>query len=294
VVELCRIADSVLPPGVLNFVCGAGPDIGEALTLSPDVDMISFTGSSAVGRHIQAAVGASMKRTLLELGGKSASIVFADCDRAKALAGAMTVWTFHAGQVCIAGTRLLVEQAIYDEFTARLAATGPTLRIGDPRLPGVVVGPVVSAAQRERIERFVARGLEEGATLACGGKRPPHLPRGYYVEPTLFTAARNDMVVAREEIFGPVITAIPFRDEAEAIALANDSDYGLYGYVWTGDSTRGIRVARALRTGTVQINGSPLNPDAPFGGYKLSGIGRDGGRWALEAYSELKYIGWTA
>jgi acyl-CoA reductase-like NAD-dependent aldehyde dehydrogenase len=235
-----------------------------------------------------------MKRTLLELGGKSACIVFADADPAKALAGAMQTWTFHAGQVCIAGTRLLLEQAVYDDFTRRLAAAGPTLRIGDPRGAGVVVGPLVSAAQRERVERAVARGLAEGATLACGGRRPGGLARGFYVEPTLFTGVRNDMSIARDEIFGPVITAIPFRDEAEAIALANDSEYGLYGYVWTGDTARGLRVARALRTGTVQVNGSPMNPDAPFGGYKRSGVGRDGGRWALGAYSELKYIGWTA
>jgi acyl-CoA reductase-like NAD-dependent aldehyde dehydrogenase len=294
VAELCRIAASVLPPGVLNFVCGAGPEIGEALVLAPEVDMVSFTGSSAVGQRIQEAVGPRMKRVLLELGGKSPSIVFADADLEAAVAGAMQVWTFHTGQICIAGTRLLVEQSIYADFTARLADAGRTLRVGDPREPGVVVGPLVSASQRARVERYIAQGLSEGATLACGGKRPAHLPRGYYVEPTLFTGVRNEMVVAREEIFGPVISAIPFRDEAEAIALGNDSDYGLYGYVWTGDAARGMRVARALRTGTVQVNGSPLNPDAPFGGYKLSGIGRDGGRWALDAYSEVKYIGWTA
>jgi len=153
---------------------------------------------------------------------------------------------------------------------------------------------LVSAAQRNRVEGFIARGVAEGATVACGGKRPKHLPKGYYVEPTLFTHARNDMLIAREEIFGPVITALPFRDDAEAVALANDSEYGLYGYVWSRDAARAQRVARGIRTGTVQINGSPMNPDAPFGGYKQSGIGRDGGRWALGAYSELKYIGWTA
>ncbi|MGH7742337.1 MAG: aldehyde dehydrogenase family protein, partial [Candidatus Eiseniibacteriota bacterium] len=158
----------------------------------------------------------------------------------------------------------------------------------------VVVGPLVSAAQRDRVERYIAQGVKDGATLACGGKRPAHLARGYYVEPTLFTNATNAMHVAREEIFGPVITAIPFREEAEAIAITNDSDYGLYGYIWTGDSARGLRVARQLRTGTVQINGGPMNPDAPFGGYKQSGVGRDGGRYALNTYSELKYIGWTA
>ena len=294
VAALCRIVAGVLPPGVLNFVGGQGPEIGEALVLAPEVDMISFTGSSAVGARIREAVAPRMTRVLLELGGKSPNIVFADADPAAALAGAMQPWTFHTGQACIAGTRLLVEQSIYDDFAARLAAAGRALRVGDPRAPGTVVGPLVSAAQRARVERYIAQGLAEGATLACGGKRPPHLARGYYVEPTLFTGVRNDMVIAREEIFGPVISAIPFRDEAEAIALANDSDYGLYGYVWTRDPERALRVARALRTGTVQVNGSPLNPDAPFGGYKRSGIGRDGGRWALAAYSELKYIGWTA
>jgi acyl-CoA reductase-like NAD-dependent aldehyde dehydrogenase len=206
----------------------------------------------------------------------------------------MSVWTFHSGQICIAGTRVLVEASIYDELTAQLAAAAPRLTIGPPDGEGVAVGPLVSAAQRERVERYIARGIEEGARLACGGKRPAHLARGYYVEPTLFTGVRNDMTIAREEIFGPVIAAIPFRDEEEAIAIANDSDFGLYGYVWTGDSARGLRVAGALRTGTVQINGSPMNGDAPFGGYKLSGIGRDGGKYALQAYSELKYIGWTS
>lgn len=294
VAELCRIVDSVLPPGVVNFVCGSGAEVGAALTTSPDVDMISFTGSTAVGRRIQETAAGRMKRTLMELGGKSANIVFADADITKALASAAQVWSFHSGQICIAGTRVLIEQPIYDRFTDQLAATGPTLKIGDPHEPGVVVGPLVSAAQRQRVERFIARGIAEGGRLACGGKRPAHLPRGYYLEPTLFTDARNDMTIAREEIFGPVITAIPFHDAAEAIAIANDSDYGLYGYVWTGDSARGLRVARALRTGTVQINGGPMNPDAPFGGYKQSGIGRDGGRYALSTYSELKYIGWTA
>jgi acyl-CoA reductase-like NAD-dependent aldehyde dehydrogenase len=294
VAELCRVVGSVLPPGVINFVCGPGPEIGEALTLSPHVDMISFTGSTAVGMKIAEAAGARMKRTLLELGGKSANIVFADCDRVRALRSAASVWTFHSGQICIAGTRVLIEEPIYETFTAELAAAGVKLKIGDPREPGVEVGPLVSAAQHERVERYIRKGIEEGATLACGGKRPPNLKKGYYFEPTLFTDVRNDMTIAREEIFGPVIAAIPFRNEAEAIAIANDSDYGLYGYVWTSDTVRGLRVARALRTGTVQINGSPMNPDAPFGGFKNSGVGRDGGRFALHAYSEIKYIGWTA
>lgn len=294
VAELCRIVAAELPPGVVNFVNGPGPELGEALVASPDVDMISFTGSTGVGIRIQEVASKRLKRTLLELGGKSAQIVFADADREKALRGAMQVWTFHTGQICVAGTRLLVEASIYDEFTTQMAAAAAKLTIGDPRTPGVVVGPLVSSAQRERVERYVEIGKREGATLACGGKRPAHLPTGWYYEPTLFTGVRNDMTIAREEIFGPVVAAIPFRDEAEAIAIANDSDFGLFGYVWSRDTAKAIRVARGMRTGNVHINGSVMNHDAPFGGYKLSGIGRDGGRYALNAYSELKYIGWTA
>jgi acyl-CoA reductase-like NAD-dependent aldehyde dehydrogenase len=292
--ELARIVASALPPGVVNLVCGSGPEIGEALVAAPDVDMISFTGSSLVGRKIEEAAAAGLKRTLQELGGKSANVVFADADLDKALRSSMSVWTFHSGQICIAPTRLLVERKVYDEFTARMAKAAAALKIGDPNEPGVVVGPLVSRAQRERVERYVKIGIEEGATLACGGRRPPHLTRGWYYEPTLFTDARNDMTIAREEIFGPVIVAIPFEGEEEAIAIANDSEFGLYGYVWTRDVARGLRVAREVRTGTVQINGSPPNPDAPFGGYKHSGIGRDGGKFALGTYSELKYIGWSS
>jgi acyl-CoA reductase-like NAD-dependent aldehyde dehydrogenase len=295
VAELCRIVAQVLPPGVVNFVNGSGPEIGEALVAAAYVDMISFTGSTGVGLAIQEASAKRLKRTLLELGGKSPQIVFADAPREAALKGATQVWTFHSGQICIAGTRLLVERSIYDEFTRAMVEIAGRIKVGDPREPGTVMGPLVSAAQRDRVERFIQSGRDEGATVACGGKRPAHLPKGFYVEPTLFIGARNDMTIAREEIFGPVVTAIPFDDEAHAIALANDSDYGLYGYVWTGDSARGLRVARALRTGTVQVNNSGgMNPDAPFGGYKRSGIGRDGGLYALDAYSEQKYIGWTA
>ena len=206
----------------------------------------------------------------------------------------MSVWTFHSGQICIAPTRLLVEDSIYDEFTGRMAAAASRLKIGDPHEQGVVVGPLVSRTQRDRVERYVEIGRKEGAKVACGGKRPDSPARGWYFEPTLFTEATNEMAIAREEIFGPVITAIRFKDEQDAIRIANDSEFGLYGYVWTGDTARGLRVARALRTGTVQINGSPPNPDAPFGGFKMSGIGRDGGRFALGTYSELKYVGWAS
>jgi acyl-CoA reductase-like NAD-dependent aldehyde dehydrogenase len=257
------------------------------------VDMVSFTGSTLVGSKIQEVAARTMKRTLQELGGKSANVVFGDADLDRALQSSMSVWTFHCGQICVAPTRLLLQESIYEEFTQRMVAAAGRLKIGDPHKAGVVMGPLVSRAQRDRVEEYVKIGIDEGATLACGGKRPEHLPRGYYFEPTLFTHATNQMRIAREEIFGPVIVAIPFRDEAEAIAMANDSDFGLYGYVWSRDMVRAMRVARSIRTGTIQINGSAPNPDMPFGGFKQSGVGRDGGRFALQTYTELKAIGWA-
>jgi acyl-CoA reductase-like NAD-dependent aldehyde dehydrogenase len=295
VAELIRIVNDVgFPPGVINFVNGENPEVGAALVDSPDVDMVSFTGSTAVGQQIQAAAGKHMKRTLLELGGKSANLVFSDAALDKALAGAMSTWTFHSGQICTAPTRLLIERTLYEEFTRRMAEAARGLKIGDPYEEGVVVGPLVSRAQRARVENYIQVGRDEGATVACGGRRPTYLSRGFFIEPTLFTGARNDMRIAREEIFGPVVTAIPFRDEDEAIALANDSDYGLFGYVWSQDLERAQRVAGRMRTGTVAINGAPgHNAEAPFGGYKLSGIGRDGGLYALAAHTEIKHIAWT-
>jgi acyl-CoA reductase-like NAD-dependent aldehyde dehydrogenase len=291
VIELCRILAEELPPGVVNLVSGQQPEIGEALVAGP-IDMVSFTGSSAVGRSIQQVCGQSMKRSLMELGGKSAKIIFADADLDAALRGAMATWAFQSGQACIAPTRLLIERAVYQEFTQRLAAAASSLKIGEPREEGVVLGPLISAAQLQRVESYVAAGVEEGATLACGGARPAYMTRGYYYEPTLFTDVDNTMRIACEEIFGPVVVAIPFDSELEAIDIANDSDYGLSGYVWSGDVDRAIRVARAMRTGSVQINGTPPRPDTPFGGFKQSGIGRDNGLYSIAAYTEMKFIGW--
>jgi acyl-CoA reductase-like NAD-dependent aldehyde dehydrogenase len=204
----------------------------------------------------------------------------------------MATWAFQSGQACIAPTRLLIERAVYQEFTQRLAAAASSLKIGEPREEGVVLGPLISAAQLQRVESYVAAGVEEGATLACGGARPAYMTRGYYYEPTLFTDVDNTMRIACEEIFGPVVVAIPFDSEQEAIDIANDSDYGLSGYVWSGDVDRAIRVARAMRTGSVQINGTPPRPDTPFGGFKQSGIGRDNGLYSIAAYTEMKFIGW--
>lgn len=290
--ELAREVARELPPGVLNYVAGKEPELGETLVAAPEVDMISFTGSTRVGVRIAEVAGRSMKRTLLELGGKSADIVFADANLENALIGAASTWTFHSGQMCIAPTRLLVERAFHDEFVEAMVGFARGLKIGDTRDPQTDVGPLISAAQRAHVERYVAAGLEEGVSIACGGVRPPELKRGFFYEPTLLAEATNEMSVAREELFGPVITVIPFDSEEEAVAMANDSELGLYGYVWSGDTHRAVRIARQLRVGTVQINGAPPNPDAPFGGFKMSGIGRDGGRYGLAAYSELKYVGW--
>ena len=292
VIELVRVLEEVgFPPGVVNVVTGSNADVGAALVESPDVDMISFTGSTGVGQRIYEAGARTMKRLLLELGGKGACIVFEDADVAKAVTALVSVWGFHSGQICTAPTRAIVHRSVYDELVGRLAATAPHLKVGDPTQPDTVVGPVISSEQRDRIETYVRIGVDEGAELVVGGKRP-EVDRGYYVAPTLLAGCSNQMRVAREEIFGPVIVVIPFDDEDEAVAMANDSDYGLYDYVYSGDSVRAMRVAQQLRCGHVGINTAQRNMEAPFGGFKLSGIGRDGGDFALDAYTELQSIIW--
>lgn len=293
VIELARICDEVgFPPGVVNIVTGSSPEVGAALVDSKDVDMVSFTGSTVVGQRIFEAGAKTMKRLLLELGGKGACIVLDDADLQAAITCLVSVWGFHSGQICTAPTRAIVHRTLHDQLVAGLKAAASRLKVGDPWDPDTVVGPVISAVQRERIERYIELGVEEGATLAVDGRRPAHISRGYYVGPTLLTECANSMTPVREEIFGPVIVVVPFDTDEEAIALANDSDYGLYDYVFSRDTARAYDVARQLRSGHVGINTAQRNFEAPFGGFKLSGIGRDGGDFGLHAYTELQAIIW--
>ncbi|MER7573981.1 aldehyde dehydrogenase family protein [Streptomyces sp. NPDC126514] len=280
-----------VPPGVVNVVSGASVEVGEAVVASEDVDMVSFTGSTAVGRRIAEVCGRGMKRQLMELGGKGAAVVLDDADLGSAVAGIGTTFSFYSGQICTAPTRVLAQRGVYDRLVEQLAAYARRLKVGDPREPDTVVGPVISAAHRERVEAYVETGRKEGAVVVTGGERPP-LERGFYVGPTLLADCANDMTVAREEIFGPVVAVIPFDEEDEGIALANDSDYGLIDYVWSGDVARAFRVARRLRAGGVGVNTVGRNMEAPFGGFKRSGVGRDVGSYALHAYSEVQSIVW--
>ncbi|RPF34285.1 aldehyde dehydrogenase family protein [Streptomyces sp. TLI_185] len=279
------------PAGVVNVVSGRAVEVGEAAVASPDVDMVSFTGSTAVGQRIGEVCGRGMKRQLMELGGKGAAVVFDDADVGSAVAGIGTTFSFYSGQICTAPTRVLAQRGVYDRLVEQLAAYADRLKAGDPREPGTIVGPVISAAHRDRVESYVELGRKEGAVVAAGGERPA-IDRGFYVAPTLLADCTNDMRVAREEIFGPVVSVIPFDEEEEGIALANDSDYGLIDYVWSGDVARAFRVARQLRAGGVGVNTVGRNMEAPFGGFKKSGVGRDVGSYALHAYSEVQAIVW--
>lgn len=294
IVELVRILEEVgFPPGVVNLVNSADPAPAQSLVESPDVDMVSFTGSTNVGVRIVQGGGRTMKRLLLELGGKGACVVFEDADVQAAVGCIGSTWSFHSGQICTAPTRAVVHRAVFDELTERLTKYAGVLKVGDPTEPDTVVGPLISATQRERVEAHIAGGREEGAELVIGGGRPGHLERGWYVEPTLLTGT-NEMTVVREEIFGPVVVVVPFDEEDEAVSIANDSDYGLYDYVFSRDTAKAFRVARQLRAGHVGINTAQRHHEAPFGGFKMSGVGRDGGDYGLEAYSELQSIIWSA
>ena len=282
-----------LPKGVFNVVTGESPDLGAALVESPLVDKISYTGSVATGKRILAAAAPTMKRVHLELGGKSAAILLDDAD--------LDVWApftagpsfFHAGQGCAMCTRVLVPHAKHDGLLERLTNfVAAFVRVGDPADPSVMLGPVIREERRQKIEEYIAAGKSEGATLALGGARPPDLPRGYFLQPTIFGGVRNSMKIAREEIFGPVLSVLPFSDTDEAIRIANQSPYGLGGAVYTADVAKGLEVAKRIRSGTVNVNGAVSLLHTPFGGFKESGIGREGGRWGLLEYSEIQAIAW--
>lgn len=293
VLELVELMDEVgFPPGVINVVTSSAPEPAAALTTTKDVDCVSFTGSTSVGQRIFSAGGATMKRLLLELGGKGAAIVHDDADVAKAISALVSVWAFHSGQICTAPTRAIVHRSKYDQLVSALAGAAGSLRVGDPTSLDTIVGPVVSRAQRDRIEAHIKAGADEGAELVVDGRRPAGLDTGFYVGPTLLAGAKPGMTPVQEEIFGPVVVAMPFDDDDEAIALANGTDYGLYDYVFSQDEERAYRTARQLRTGNVGINTAQRNHESAFGGFKLSGVGRDGGDFGLYAYTEMQTIVW--
>jgi aldehyde dehydrogenase (NAD+) len=295
--ELARVVDeeTELPKGVLNVLLGGMGDVGNVLASHPLVDQVTFTGSTQTGRRIMAAAAETVKRVTLELGGKSANVIFADADLDRALAGDCALVIRHCGQGCGHLTRVLVEEPVYDEVVERMAARARTVVVGDPADPATEMGPLATRAQWERVKGYVESGVEQGATLLVGGERPAHLPRGFFLEPTVFADVTNDMRIAQEEIFGPVVAVERFRGEEEAVRIANDSIYGLAGAVWSGDLERGLRVAGRIRTGTIAVNGGGSSDwEAPFGGYKQSGLGREFGQWSVHEYTELKTLRYTA
>lgn len=290
---LHALTDAGLPAGVGNLILGAGPDTGAVLASHPDVDLISFTGGLATGRAVMTSAASTIKKVALELGGKNPNIVFADADRETALDHALTAIFLHSGQVCSAGSRLIVQDSIHDEFVDELVARAGRIRLGGPFDEAAETGTLVSAAHREKVESYVAAGLAEGAVLRCGGARPADeaLQGGFFYLPTIFDDCHSSMQIVQEESFGPVLTVERFSDEAHAVAIANDTIYGLAGGVFTGDPGCGQRVARALRHGTVWINDfHPYVPGAEWGGFKRSGVGRELGEAGLQEYRETKHI----
>ncbi|MBI3189720.1 MAG: aldehyde dehydrogenase family protein, partial [Ignavibacteriales bacterium] len=292
--ELAKIIHEVgFPPGVVNIIPGFGEDAGETLTKHPLVDKVSFTGSTAVGRKVMSNAASTLKKCTLECGGKSANIVLQDADIAHAVDGAMYAIFYHQGQCCEAGSRLFLHESIHDEFVSRLIEKTKKLRLGNPKEMTTDMGPVISEKQRQRILGYIKSGIEQGASVVVGGSVPKssELEKGFFVEPTIFTNVKNSMTIAQEEIFGPVLSVLKFKTEGEAIAMANDSIYGLGGGVWSRDKDRAMSVAKRLRAGTVWINEwHLLSEKAPFGGYKQSGIGREFGLEGLHEYSETKHL----
>ncbi|WP_214108430.1 aldehyde dehydrogenase [Acrocarpospora catenulata] len=283
------IKEAGLPEGVVSIVA-AGRETGEHLVSHPGVDKVAFTGSTAAGRRIGAICGEQLKRCSLELGGKSAAIILDDCDLPSAMGFLSIASLLNSGQACVAQTRVLASRSRYDEVVQAVAEMVTAQPVGDPADPATGIGPMVAKRQQDRVEGYIRIGLDEGAKAVVGGLDRPY-DRGWYVAPTVFAGATNDMRIAREEIFGPVLTVIPYEDEADAIRIANDSDYGLSGSVWTADTDHGMDVARQVRTGTYGVNMmNTMEPATPFGGYKASGLGRELGPEGLAAYLEYKSI----
>jgi acyl-CoA reductase-like NAD-dependent aldehyde dehydrogenase len=282
------------PSGVFNLVSGVGPVVGEAIAAHPDVDMVSFTGSTRAGTRVAEVAAANVTRVHQELGGKSANIVLDDADFATAIPRAVGACYLNSGQTCSALTRLLVPADRMDEAAELAAAAADAQVVGPADADGTGLGPLVSQAQWERVQGYIQKGIDEGATLVTGGTGKPDVPEGYeegyYVKPTVFANVSNSMTIAREEIFGPVLSIIGYDDEDDAVAIANDTDYGLSGGVWGTDTDRALAVAKRLRTGQVDMNGAFLNHEAPFGGYKKSGNGRELGRYGLAEFVESKSI----
>ena len=280
-----------LPAGVFNLVTGYGPVVGEAMARHADVDMVSFTGSTRAGKRVAELASATVKRVALELGGKSAAVVLEDADLAAAVKGTINACFLNSGQTCSAHTRLLVPETKYDEAAKIAVEVAKSFTVGDPFGGTAKLGPLVSELQRERVRGYIRKGIEGGAQLLTGGADAPEgLPKGYYVKPTIFGRVKPDATIAQEEIFGPVLSIITYKDEDEAVKIANGTPYGLGGGVWSKDEERAKKMAKRMRTGQVDINGGPFNPQAPFGGFKQSGNGRELGRFGLEEFLEYKSL----
>jgi len=280
-----------VPPGVFNLVNGDGPTVGAAISAHPGIDMVSFTGSTRAGVQVARAAADTVKRVAQELGGKSANIILDDADLKRAVEGGVRSCFMNSGQSCNAPTRMLVPRARHAEAVAIAKAAAEKVVVGDPSAAKTTIGPVVSQAQFDKIQRLIKAGIDEGAELVTGGAgRPQGLARGYYVQPTVFANVRNDMTIAREEIFGPVLSILPYDDETDAVRIANDTLYGLSGYVSSSDTQRALRVAAQLRTGNVHLNGAEVDMSAPFGGYKQSGNGREWGEHGFEEFLETKAV----